>query len=250
MSFTNDGDRLPAIDKDAFECQRCGVFTTHTWYWIFARRVVGTTGDARVEDVKVDQPTARDLTVTEGRPQGPYGWKASQCFQCKDMTVWYSHEKIWPKVSEVGLSATLGMPPNVLELYEEGRQVAAISRRAGAALMRAALESLVKLIEPSNKTLFSKIGIIRDKVSPGLAQALDVLRDTGNGVLHDDVPSGVSAVVIEEGSVNQSAAFDYLCGVVNRLTEELITGPAQDERLFGLLPESVRSSIERRDSRG
>lgn len=101
---------------------------------------------------------------------------------------------------------------------------------------------------PGPGNLNVKIGKLQGDVSPRLGKALDVLRDAGNGVLHDGVPEGVAAMVIAEAA-QESEVFDYLCGVVNRLVDEAITAPRLDDDLFERLPEGVRAAVERRNAR-
>ena len=208
-----------------------------------AAPVYGTTGEAKRDADQYlylgDHPDHRE--------QGEF-WSASRCLACQDATLWHGTNIIWPARELVGPAPAADLPTPVRELYEEGRRVAAVSRRAGAALLRAALEQLVKELVPGPGTLNVKIGKLQGDVSPRLGRALDVLRDAGNGVLHDGVPEGVAAMVIAEAA-QESEVFDYLCGVVNRLAEEAITAPRVDDELYGKLPESVRKAAEQRNAR-
>jgi hypothetical protein len=88
---------------------------------------------------------------------------------------------------------------------------------------------------------------LQSDVSKGLGKALGILHNTGNGVLHDDVPEGVAALVIAE-SEGESEIFGYLCGVVNRLAEEMITMSRIGNQLFELLPAGVRAGVDRRNA--
>lgn len=218
----------------------CAIYATHGRFVIFAAEDL-----ADVANLKV-----KSLGGKEGIPIADldHTWTASRCPKCQRVAVWKGQDLIWPRVSAVGPAPAGGMPEDVQDLYEEGRQVAAISRRAGAALLRAALERLFEHIDSGGGSLNDKIGRLQAKVPAGLGQALDVLRTAGNGVLHEAIPSGVAALVIQEGS-DQSSIFDYLCGVINRLVEESITGPARDNELFEQLPQQLKDQIARRDAR-
>jgi hypothetical protein len=75
------------------------------------------------------------------------------------------------------------MPAQVRSLYQEAAAVAAVSRRAGAALARATIELLLKKIDPAapnNARLDGRIQRIQRSVSTPLTQLLDVVRFTGN----------------------------------------------------------------------
>lgn len=183
----------------------------------------------------------------DGQERGEL-WTASRCRACNDATLWHGNNIIWPARELVGPTPAADLPDQVRDLYEEGRRVAAVSRRAGAALLRAALEQLVKSLVPGGGNLNDRIGKLQGGVSPRLGKALDVLRHTGNGVLHDDVPDGVAAMVIAEAA-QESEIFDYLCGVVNRLAEEAITAPRVDDELYDRLPQGVRAAAEQRNAR-
>ncbi|MFC6090678.1 hypothetical protein [Saccharothrix lopnurensis] len=97
------------------------------------------------------------------------------------------------------------MPAEVRELFEEARAVAGVSRRAGAALARATVERLIRILDPDapeKAKLDQRIERIKDRLTPQTAQLLDVLRVTDNGALHvDDEPGelGVTALGDEEG---------------------------------------------------
>ena len=240
---TSDDERdlrlIPACLKAEFSCPRCGVFADQAWRTVFTA-ITGGLGQ-EMQQVRLMSNSGRSSATTDSP------WRASVCRSCDTPTLWRGDDIVWPLRVTVGPDPNKDIPEQALELYNEGREVAAVSRRAGAALLRAALERLINYIEPGSGRLNDKIGRLRERVSPGLAKALDILRDTGNGILHDEVPEGVAAVVVSE-SGDQSAAFDYLCGVVNRLTTELITTPLADDELFALLPDSVRAAIARRDS--
>ncbi|MFD5828309.1 DUF4145 domain-containing protein [Lentzea sp. NPDC060358] len=137
------------------------------------------------------------------------------------------------------------MPDDVRELYEEARTVAAVSRRAGAALARATVERLIKTLDPDapkSAMLDKRIERIRPRLTPQTAQLLDVLRVTGNGALHVDDDPGelvVMALDDEEGP----ALLELLLETANDLVEEMIARPATVGGLWNKLPEGIRNRI-------
>jgi hypothetical protein len=246
--------QMPEVGRKAFICPRetCRVFAEQTWYVLsgelyFQNNVLQTSTvgtRARFATANAVPLHNRELD-NDDEP-----WRASKCSSCESAALWHGSVLVYPALRSVGPPPSPDLPDTALELYEEGRQVAERSRRAGAALLRAALERLVKQLQPEGRTLNDKIGLLLPNVSAGLGMALDVLRDTGNGVLHDEVPDGVAALVVDESASSSSQVFDYLCDVVNRLTDELITRPKQDAEMFAKIPDGARAAIERRNATG
>ncbi len=134
------------------------------------------------------------------------------------------------------------MPEDVKALYFEASEVARVSPRAAAALLRVAVETLVNGLQPGNRTLFQKIG---DLVKGGLAaqvqQAMDMLRVTGNDAVHP-----VQTIVLE--SDEEAGLVPGLFEMLNFIVEQVVDRQAHIDRLFGQLPESARKVIEKRDS--
>ncbi|MBV9140146.1 MAG: DUF4145 domain-containing protein [Pseudonocardiales bacterium] len=117
-----------------------------------------------------------------------------------------------------------------------------MSRRAGAALARATLERLIKVIDPDapkRAKLEKRIDRLRLKVSTSLGRMLDVVRAAGNGALHvDDQPDDVVIMVL--GDTEGPALLELLLQTANDLVDELITRPKTIEDLWNKLPERFK----------
>ncbi len=77
------------------------------------------------------------------------------------------------------------LPESVRARYREARDVAALSPRAAAALLRLALEELLDEFQPSGAKLVDRIGELHKAGLPVPdRQAMDILRHVGNDAVH------------------------------------------------------------------
>jgi hypothetical protein len=135
------------------------------------------------------------------------------------------------------------MPVEASELYEEAREVVAISRRAGAALARASLERLLRVLNPAlgRVNLEKRIEDILPRVSSSLGELLTVIRHAGNKSLHvEDDPDELTVLVLDPG---EEEVVDYLFIAVNDLVDELVTRPRRAAELYAKIPQAVRDRV-------
>lgn len=131
------------------------------------------------------------------------------------------------------------MPDTVRQDYEEARQIASISPRAAAALLRLCIEKLCIALNAEGTNINAQIAyLVRQGLPPRIAQAMDVVRVTGNNAVHpgqmdDEDISGVSATLFT---------------LVNIIVEDRITRPQMVDDIYASLPQSALAAIERRDS--
>ncbi len=228
---TNSADS-PTRGASKFHCLRCGALAQQDW-----------------EDFLIDKGatlvSARDDSTTRSTGLGyrPNAWAMSTCFACKKGTVWRGSQIMFPQANPFPMGHP-AMPADAAELYEEARSVALVSRRAGAALGRAALESLLGEVRPEfTGRLDERIAALQPEVSLGLWQILSVLRYTGNKALHgSESGDGLVAIVMDD----DGSTLGLLLGAINDLVEELVARPAQATELFALLPEGVAADALRK----
>ena len=137
------------------------------------------------------------------------------------------------------------MPPEAKELYEEAREVVGISRRAGAALARAALERLLKTLDPEagKVVLAARIERMVPQVPEPLGQMLTVIRVAGNAALHvDDEPDDVMVLVLDPG---EEEVVELIFEAINELVDEKVTRPKKVADLYSRVPESIRERVEK-----
>lgn len=200
-----ENSHLPEVNKDGFDCPQCGRWSHQVWYEM-QRSSYGWQQSLKVPDDDGDTDDSRL-------------WRFSVCERCKQPSVWRHDQLVYP-FGRLGATAHPDMPGDVRALYEEAAAVAVVSRRAGAALARAAVERLIKRLDPDappRDNLDKRIARIKERgVSSPVGEMLDVVRVTGNGVLHVDGQPG-ELVVMALDDQNGSQLLELLLEVVNDL---------------------------------
>jgi len=219
---------VPTYKARKYRCPYCNAFSQQVW-----------------EDLYAVGPAPRTVVAA-----------TSTCAACDEYALWRPMPSLWtsgtlpwrmvyPSVTAVGPRPHVEMPAKVKEVYEEARSVAATSPRAGTALLRLALDILVReLLEDASRiTLNDAIArvIAERQLSQEAQRMMDVLRFHGNDALHPVVE--LDAEGEEEDLVPALAVF------LNTLVEETIARAANAERMYQALPEGKRAEIERRDTR-
>jgi hypothetical protein len=130
------------------------------------------------------------------------------------------------------------MPDDVLAVFNEAREVAPMSKKSAAALLRLALQMLVDDLEPGSAAINAKIGaLVKRGLDPQVQQAMDVVRVVGNNAVH---PGQIDL----DGD---DQLLPALFGLVNMIVEQVITRPKVVAELFGSLPPAARAGVAKRD---
>ncbi|MGP6203906.1 DUF4145 domain-containing protein [Microbacterium sp. F2] len=174
-------------------------------------------------------------------------WRAAHCQACGRSSVWRDDQVIYPRASAAPAPHP-EMPEPVRALFVEAGEVLSISRRAGAALVRAALERLLRIVAPtsSRAKLDTRIAELKPRVSSSLGELLDVVRFLGNESLHADEDGSNELVFMYLDEAHDAGISELLFDAINDLVDELIARPAQTRELWQKLPEGVRAAIERK----
>ncbi len=264
------GDRSPARDKTAFDCPVCGAFAQQHWQEMVEwNEELGTLpfwdGPRPAELAESRMPWLGNIFEHHQEPSPeelageadagedelpPALWAFARCARCSFVTIWRGDLLVYPATSRMPLART-DMPAAARALYEEARAVYEVSPRAGAALARAALERLLREVDPdapARSNLEARIQRVSGEVSLPLARMLTVIRHVGNQSLH--VKDDVDEVTVLVLSQEQADIAAMLFEAINELADELITKPAERDALFGLVPESVRERIEKEQASG
>ena len=205
---------VPKFGLDAFNCPYCGVFAKVNWF------------------------EARFICI--GHSIGSLELSAAQCSCCCKSTVWEGETMIIPSSSTAPMPND-DMPEEILELYNEAREIAAKSPRGAAALLRLALQYLCDYLVPGNKKLNDKIAkLVENGLSPQLQQAFDIVRVVGNNAVHP-------------GEINIKDNPDIcikLFELINIIVDQMITRPKEIEAFYkNTIPEKSKKAIEKRDSK-
>jgi len=156
---------------------------------------------------------------------------------CNGETIWYKGKMIYPEESTAPHPSE-DMPENVKEIYIEARGIHNKSPRATAALLRVAIEELVKLSGVKGD-LNKAIGkLVKRGMPPEIQRALDVVRVIGNDAVH---PTNRMDLKDDKDTVTT------LFNLVNLINNFVITQSRQIDELYSHLPKEKKKGIEKRD---
>lgn len=176
-------------------------------------------------------------------------WTAT-CAKCDIASIWRSqlHEHaneilrtqmIYPDIT-VSVIPESDMPYDVKADFEEAKSVFQKSPKASAALLRLALQKLLKHLGEPGENINTDIGSLVEKgiLNVGVQRAADTVRITGNNAVHPGV--------MNDEDIDYIAAkmFD----LINFIVKKTITEPREIEDIYNSTPEGARNAITRRDA--
>ena len=203
--------QMPGFGQDAFNCPHCGAYAHQNWANLL-----------------------QDGYYTEIR--------IATCERCREGTIWYKEKQLWPRIA-AGPLPSKDLGDEIIALYNEARDVASLSPRSAAALLRLCTEMLVQhLCRESSinyRDLNQGIGeLVQLGLPVQMQQALDTLRVVGNDAVHP-------------GQINfddDSETVMSLFGFLNLIANDRITQPREIENLYSKLPAQKLQGIEDRDN--
>jgi hypothetical protein len=168
----------------------------------------------------------------------PGNFSSATCSACGQPSLWISQKMVYPRVIPVP-------PPNddiddeIRVLYQEAANILPESPRGSAAMLRLALQKLLKQVGKGGKNINGDIKeLVADGLSTKIQQALDLLRVVGNNAVHP------GQIDLEDNRHIAVKLFDML----NFIAEELITKPKELDLLYrDIVPEETQEHIQRRD---
>jgi hypothetical protein len=249
--------RAPRRGSDAFDCPRCGAYAHQTWYDL-KREIfdnyeqehwtVDAIDSGQLNPLSGLQESLSDPETSDTKKCAPIvgAWAMSQCGRCEEYSTWRDDSLMYPAGSSNAQTPHEDMPDEAKALYREAAAVVGISRRAGAALARATLERLLRLLDPmeKNPSLADRIDHVTPKATRALAKMLTVIRHTGNKSLHvDDEPDDVMLLILDP---EEEQIVDLIFASINGLVEELVTRPREVDAIYGRIPEHIRDAVRKR----
>ncbi|MCW2725610.1 MAG: hypothetical protein JWN35_2531 [Frankiales bacterium] len=203
----------PRFRAPAYTCPFCAVFAQQHWGALL--RGAAGSADSGVEE--------------------------SRCAHCSGSAFWLrdTAQLLWP-ATRAGQPAHPEMPVAARQLYDEARSAATASPRAAVALLRLAVDVLMREVVPGSrdKPLAAVIGQATSMgLTHGVRVALDVLRAHGSDAAHP-----VQLILNEADAAGKIAG---LCTQLNLVVEQLVSIPRQQREALASMPESVRRQIEK-----
>lgn len=244
---------IPEYGKKKFQCPHCNTIATQEW---FTANNASSTAKGILNHLYLDyRPNVSDITQrnivkfldsvnnnfqTNFYNFVPIGFAVATCASCNDFTLWVNKEIVYPKKTTVS-------PPNedldedIKALYIEASNILIDSPKGSTALLRLALQKLLKQIGGSGQNINKDIkDLVADNLSSQMQKALDLLRVVGNNAVHP------GQIDLDDNVEIARKLFDIL----NYIAYELITKPKELERLYAdLIPADTQEHIKQRDGK-
>lgn len=263
MSIENT---TPLISKTAFSCPHCGAYTTQHWFQLAAdaygeEHRTPTIPDAEmVEEFRANREIPRESKESiiewcnnmltrkpffEASKKTLYNrpmlnnCNISECYNCKEISIWVHDQIVYPE-NRVDITPNNDLPEHIKQLFNEARQIVLNSPKGAAALLRLCVQHLCKELGESGKNIDKDIAsLVAKGLNPLIQKALDIVRVIGNEAVHPGV------INLDD---NKEIAIK-LFGLVNIISEQMISQPKQINDLYGDLPKDKLDGIDKRDAK-
>lgn len=214
----------PKYGSTEFHCPYCNVYAMQQWGEPFNPNPLLVNPQKPLDRWMLD-PIMIDKAEVE----------TSRCSRCDNSTLWLSEKIIYPQVHTFP-PANDDLPREVKEVYEEAASIANQSPRAACALLRLALEMLLKSLGATGSINDSIGNLVKKGLDEQVQQSLDIVRVTGNEAVHPGLID-----------FSDETDVEMLFGLINVIAESLISQPKRIQNLYNNLPEKAREAIEKRD---
>lgn len=167
----------------------------------------------------------------------PDAFTVSKCSHCDKYTLWINEQINFPANINAE-NPNDDMPEDVKALYNESARILSISPRAAAALLRLGLQILLGSVGGKGKNINDDIKtIVATGVEAQTQKALDILRVFGNQGAHPG-----------EINLNENPELvSSMYGLMNFITDRLISHKKKIDGMFDSLPEGIKDQIQKRD---
>lgn len=204
----------PEYEATAFNCPYCHAYSQQVW-----------------------SETCGELMPRFGRGRSiplPCHVEASICLHCEKPCLWINEKLTIPNVSGM-------QPPNsdlsedIQQLYIEASDIFNQSPRAAAALLRAALEKMLRgQLKGKGKNIYNMIQyfIEQGQLSSELAEYIHIIRDIGNDAVH------AQTIVLNEKREDAAALFPF----INYIAQEMLTKPRERKDELGKLQSMIETA--------
>lgn len=223
--------KLPSIKERSFVCPHCEAVAAQSWFWTVGVPETGAPGSA--------PDGARLGNYCQGTGHQVSGLHIANCHNCHQISVWIGGEMVYPSSRGLAVKPNPDLSEDVQKDFEEARQIALVSPRGAAALLRLAVQKLCKELGEEGKNIDKDIAsLVKKGLDPLVQMALDAVRVIGNEQVHpgeldlrDDLETAV-----------------YLFDLVNTIADQLITRPKAVRAVYEKLPQAKRDAIDKRNA--
>lgn len=168
----------------------------------------------------------------------PSNFSVATCASCDEVTLWIGRSLIYPKKTSLS-SPNNDLDEDIKSLYQEAVTIFADSPKGATALLRLALQKLLKQIGKGGKDINNDIKeLVSNGLSQKIQQALDIVRVVGKNAVHP------GQIDLDDNSEIALKLFHIL----NFIADEMITKPKKLEKLYDdIIPENTKEHIKQRD---
>lgn len=226
--------QVPQFKIDNFTCPICGVYAHQIWQELLNEKY-----DPTIDITGLNKSLPSGLR--KARPNSIYRKSGSLyiscCQHCSQTSLWLNEKLIYPAVSTIS-SPNEDMPEDIAKIYSEAASIYSLSPRSSAALLRLALQMLLKYLGEEGKNINKDIGNLVTKGLPEkVQQAADTIRYIGDQAVHP-------------GTINFNDNNDIaktLFEIMNWIVYYMITVPNSINNMYNTLPPSIKEQIDKRD---
>ena len=255
----------PALGKTSFSCPHCGALAHQTWYQAYARAFSkdatpsptdkdlpelidanSTLGPSQKDDLKTwaKRMIAREVFLEENSTSlyvnVVNNIYISQCYSCERYALWRADSLIVPQ-TKFEISPNDDLAPEIKDDFNEAGAILDLSPRGATALLRLALQKLLKQLNEKVENINDDIGsLVKKGLDVRIQQALDLVRVIGNSAVH---PGTIDMRDNRETAVR-------LFNLINLIAHDRITHPREIEALYNTnLTKGQKEAIEKRDGK-
>ncbi|MCD6265467.1 MAG: DUF4145 domain-containing protein [Deltaproteobacteria bacterium] len=238
---------------DKFQCPNCGVVAQQQWFSNYELSHIvfniynhiyldyrSHLNDYEQNPIQEFLRTAKEKFPEDINSFVPKSLSIAICQSCGKYSLWVEQEMVYPRKVSIE-------PPNedlneeIKAIYKEAATIFLDSPRGATALLRLALQMLLKELGKEGKNINGDIKeLVEDGLSQKIQKALDLLRVIGNNAVHP-------------GQINLDDNKDValkLFKILNIIANEMITKPKEIATLYEeIIPEETKKHIDTRDGK-
>ena len=203
----------PFYRSKSFHCPYCQVFAMQSW---------GT----RISPFDWSWVSGQGHSIREGNAIKVDGEnvEVSFCSSCSSPTLWIKKEVAYPIVNQ-SPPANTDLPDDIKKVYIEAGAISQHSPRAACALLRLAIEMLLRHLGETGTINDGIKNLVKKGLDPMIEQSLEIVRVTGNNAVHP-------------GMIKFNDASDVLplFELINLIADSLLTRPKKVRELHNRLP--------------
>ena len=246
-------EKAPSFKSDKFECPHCNVIAQQYWFdastaskiimsmiqhtFLNYRQKIQDYQQKAIQSFIEDNKDSIRANVESVIPSK---FSVATCASCDEVTLWIDRSLIYPKKTSLP-SPNSDLDEDIKLLYQEAATIFTDSPKGATALLRLALQKLLKQIGKNGKDINKDIKeLVSNGLSPKIQQALDILRVVGNNAVH---PGQIN---LDDNSEIALKLFQIL----NFIADEMITKPKELEKLYDdIIPDNTKEHIKQRDGK-